>query len=99
MSQEKVLIIEDEENERTGLAELISAWGYRTDTAQDGRRSQVKMQAMKAKIEDTILNSRCVLAAGNNFLVLWAGDQSGAATPVNASVNLSELEQIGRAHV
>jgi DNA-binding NtrC family response regulator len=36
MSQEKVLIVEDEENERTGLAELVSAWGYRADTARDG---------------------------------------------------------------
>jgi DNA-binding NtrC family response regulator len=36
MNQEKVLIVEDEENERTGLAELISAWGYRTETACDG---------------------------------------------------------------
>jgi DNA-binding NtrC family response regulator len=36
MSQEKVLIVEDEVNERTGLAELISAWGYRTETASDG---------------------------------------------------------------
>jgi len=36
MSQEKVLIVEDEENERTGLAEIISAWGYRTETARDG---------------------------------------------------------------
>jgi len=34
--QEKVLIVEDEENERSGLAELISAWGYRTETAKDG---------------------------------------------------------------
>jgi DNA-binding NtrC family response regulator len=36
MNPEKVLIVEDEENERTGLAELISSWGYRTDTARDG---------------------------------------------------------------
>src|ERR1700688_1652247 len=36
MTQERVLIVEDEENERTGLAELISGWGYRTDTAADG---------------------------------------------------------------
>jgi DNA-binding NtrC family response regulator len=36
MSLEKVLIIEDEENERTGLAELVSAWGYRAETACDG---------------------------------------------------------------
>ena len=36
MTQERVLIVEDEENERTGLAELVSGWGYRTDTAFDG---------------------------------------------------------------
>src|SRR6478609_8371184 len=35
-TQEKVLIVEDEENERSGLAELVSAWGYRTETAKDG---------------------------------------------------------------
>ncbi len=34
--QEKVLIVEDEENERSGMAELVSAWGYRTETARDG---------------------------------------------------------------
>jgi DNA-binding NtrC family response regulator len=33
---EKILIVEDEENARTGLAELVSAWGYRTETAKDG---------------------------------------------------------------
>ena len=36
MSAEKVLIVEDEENERTGLAELVSGWGYRAETARDG---------------------------------------------------------------
>src|SRR3981081_3105965 len=36
MTQERVLIVEDEANERTGLAELVSSWGYRTDTAADG---------------------------------------------------------------
>jgi DNA-binding NtrC family response regulator len=36
MIQEKVLIVEDEENERTGLAELVRAWGYETNTADDG---------------------------------------------------------------
>ena len=38
MNSEKVLIVEDEENERTGLAELISAWGYRTEVARRRRR-------------------------------------------------------------
>jgi DNA-binding NtrC family response regulator len=36
MEFEKVLIVEDEEHERSGLAELISAWGFRTETACDG---------------------------------------------------------------
>jgi len=35
MAQEKVLIVEDEENERSGLTELVSAWGYRTESAKD----------------------------------------------------------------
>jgi DNA-binding NtrC family response regulator len=45
MNQEKVLIVEDEENERTGLAELISAWGYRTETARDGSEGLEKFTA------------------------------------------------------
>ncbi len=36
MTQEKILIVEDEENERTGLAELVRAWGYDAETASDG---------------------------------------------------------------
>jgi DNA-binding NtrC family response regulator len=42
MSQEKVLIVEDEDNERTGLAEIISSWGYRTETARDGQEGLEK---------------------------------------------------------
>lgn len=44
-SQEKVLIVEDEENERSGLAELITAWGYRTETARDGLEGLEKAAA------------------------------------------------------
>src|ERR1700732_235268 len=36
MTQEKVLIVEDEENERSGLAELVSSWGVLVETARDG---------------------------------------------------------------
>ncbi len=45
MSFEKVLIVEDEENERSGMAELISAWGYRTETARDGLEGLEKVGA------------------------------------------------------
>jgi len=43
MTREKILIVEDEEHERTGLAELISSWGYRTDTARDGQEGLEKV--------------------------------------------------------
>ena len=36
MNHEQVLIVEDEENERSGLAELVTSWGYRVETARDG---------------------------------------------------------------
>ncbi len=50
MTQERVLIVEDEENERTGLAELVSSWGYRTDTAADGLEALEKVAAFSPSI-------------------------------------------------
>src|SRR5229473_2463976 len=43
MRHEKILIVEDEENERTGLAELVSSWGYSAETAKDGQEGHEKM--------------------------------------------------------
>src|SRR5712692_5086248 len=50
MTQERVLIVEDEENERTGLAELVSGWGYRTDTAADGVEALEKVAVFSPSI-------------------------------------------------
>jgi DNA-binding NtrC family response regulator len=55
MTQEKVLIVEDEENERTGLAELVAAWGYRTETAQDGVEALEKVASWSPSIVVTDL--------------------------------------------
>ncbi len=43
----KVLIAEDEPNALAGLAELISGWGYRTETARDGMEAWEKALAME----------------------------------------------------
>jgi len=50
MSLEKVLIVEDEDNERTGLAELVSAWGYRAETAKDGAEGLEKVSSWSPTI-------------------------------------------------
>ncbi len=36
MSPQRVLIVEDEDNARTALAEHIASWGYETESARDG---------------------------------------------------------------
>src|SRR5919108_6144786 len=43
MNQERILIVEDEEHERTGLAELVTGWGYRAETARDGAEGLEKV--------------------------------------------------------
>src|SRR5882757_3463202 len=55
MSQGKVLIVEDEENERTGLAELVSSWGYSAQTARDGQEGHEKVAAWSPSIVITDL--------------------------------------------
>jgi DNA-binding NtrC family response regulator len=51
----KVLIAEDEPNALMGLAELISGWGYRTETACDGLEAWEKILAWDPAIVVTDL--------------------------------------------
>ncbi|MGA3033462.1 MAG: sigma-54 dependent transcriptional regulator [Terracidiphilus sp.] len=51
----KVLIAEDEPNALAGLAELISGWGYRTETARDGVEAWEKAQVWDPAIVVTDL--------------------------------------------
>ncbi|HTK94390.1 MAG TPA: sigma-54 dependent transcriptional regulator [Terriglobales bacterium] len=55
MFEEKILIVEDEENERAGLAELVGAWGYRAETARDGVEGLEKVIAWQPSIVITDL--------------------------------------------
>ena len=55
MNHEKVLIVEDEENERTGLAELVTGWGYRAETAKDGTEGLEKVTSWTPSIVITDL--------------------------------------------
>jgi DNA-binding NtrC family response regulator len=47
---EKVLIVEDEPHALMGLAELVSGWGYRTETARDGLEALDKVQSWQPGI-------------------------------------------------
>lgn len=55
MTTERVLIVEDEENERSGLAELVRAWGFETETAVDGVEALEKIASSSPGIVVTDL--------------------------------------------
>ena len=80
MSQEKVLIVEDEENERTGLAELVSAWGYRAETAVDGADGLEKVGSWSPSIVVTDL--KMPRMGGLELLERLAGDSHTVAVIV-----------------
>ncbi|MEN6536175.1 MAG: sigma-54 dependent transcriptional regulator [Bryobacteraceae bacterium] len=46
----RVLIVDDEENQRRGLASMISAWGYESETAADGQEALEKLAEFPAQI-------------------------------------------------
>jgi DNA-binding NtrC family response regulator len=42
-SSTRVLIVDDEENQRLGLAGMIASWGFITETAADGQEALEKL--------------------------------------------------------
>jgi DNA-binding NtrC family response regulator len=80
MSQEKVLIVEDEENERSGLAELLSSWGYRAETARDGMEGLEKVATFAPSI--VVTDMKMPRMGGLELLEQLAGDSRTIAVIV-----------------
>jgi len=95
MAQEKVLIVEDEDNERTGLAELISSWGYRTDTARDGAEGFDRVAAFLPAI--VLTDMKMPRMSGLELLEkLAAADQTIAVIVVTAQGTIDSAVQAMR---
>src|ERR1051325_4564081 len=80
MSQEKVLIVEDEDNERTGLAEIVSSWGYSAETAKDGQEGHEKVLSWSPSI--VITDLKMPRMGGMELLEKVAGDSRTIAVIV-----------------
>ena len=76
----KVLIAEDEPNALMGLAELISGWGYRTETARDGLEAWEKIQAWDPAIVVTDL--KMPRLDGIGLLTKLGEEDATASTPI-----------------
>jgi DNA-binding NtrC family response regulator len=76
----KVLIVEDEPHALMGLAELISGWGYRTETARDGIEGWEKALAWDPAIVVTDL--KMPRLDGIGLLTKLAEDGSGVSANI-----------------
>ena len=45
----KILVVEDDPHARQGLSDLLSAWGYETDTAGDGAEALEKIAGFQSR--------------------------------------------------
>jgi DNA-binding NtrC family response regulator len=52
----RILVVDDEENQRTALASMIALWGYTVETAADGQEALEKLSAFPAHVLITDLN-------------------------------------------
>ena len=52
----KVLIVDDEASQRSGLAAMVSAWGMTPETASDGNEALLKLNDFEADVILTDLN-------------------------------------------
>jgi len=85
------------------IAILINSTAVGTNSQQDGRRSLVKFQQIKAEVGDELANARCILdasltgSAAPYYIVYWIGDPAPASplqTQVNGAVDLSEMRML-----
>jgi DNA-binding NtrC family response regulator len=50
MSEQRVLIVDDEEPARQGLSEVVASWGYKTDIAADGSQALERVDAFGPQV-------------------------------------------------
>ena len=76
----KVLIVEDEPHALMGLAELISGWGYQTETARDGIEGWEKALAWEPAIVVTDL--KMPRLDGIGLLAKLSEERSGPSSKI-----------------
>jgi DNA-binding NtrC family response regulator len=73
----RILVVEDESNERSGLAELLRAWGYDAETAADGAEAVEKVAAFSPAV--ILSDLRMPGMTGMELLRHLRESQSGAS--------------------
>ena len=83
-----ILVVDDEENQRIGLAGMIAAWGYRTETACDGQDALEKLVAFPADVLVTDLMMPNLDGMG----LLKAMQERGVSIPAIVTTAFGNIE-------
>src|SRR5258705_10663962 len=78
-SGERVLIVEDEPTTRLGLTELVSTWGFTTDSAADGQEALQRITTFRPSI---IITDLVIPRMGGLELLRALKDEGNALTVV-----------------
>ncbi|HXD19886.1 MAG TPA: sigma-54 dependent transcriptional regulator [Vicinamibacterales bacterium] len=78
-SGERVLIVEDEPTTRSGLTELVSTWGFTTDSAADGQEALQRITTFRPSI---IISDLVMPRMGGLELLRALKDEGNALTVV-----------------
>ena len=71
MAKSRVLIVDDEDNQRTALAAMVQSWGYQAETARNGQEAMDKLQSFHAHA--IITDLMMPVMDGREFLQKLAG--------------------------
>ena len=74
----KILIVDDESSQRTGLAGMVKAWGMQAETATDGGDALEKLETYPADVIVTDLN----MPRMDGYELMKTLREEGNATPV-----------------
>ena len=53
----RVLIADDEDDQRNGLASIVSSWGFEVETAADGQQALEKLASFPAHVLSLVINA------------------------------------------
>ena len=94
----RVLVVDDEESQRTALASMIALWGYAVETAADGQEALDKLASFPAHVIVTDLNMPRMTG---QELLEHLKDQSGAPATIvqtafgNLETSVSLIHDLG----
>src|SRR5579871_1965678 len=79
----RVLVVDDEENQRSALASMIALWGYSVETAADGQEALEKLASFPAHVIVTDLMMPRM--SGQDFLKRLKDEGNPAAAIVQTA--------------